>query len=50
MHEYNDFENFQKKIRNEHVNVSENDNKDLNNKNFDDTGLYGASISAPERP
>ena len=36
MHEYNDFENFQKKIRNEHVNVSENDNKDLNNKNFDD--------------
>lgn len=36
MHEYNDFENFQKKIRNEHVNVSENDNKDLNDKNFDD--------------
>ena len=25
-----------KKIRNEHVNVSENDNKDLNDKNFDD--------------
>lgn len=36
MHEYNDFENFQKKIRNEDVNVSENDNKDLNDKNFDD--------------
>ncbi|EFR43271.1 cell division protein FtsQ/DivIB [Dialister micraerophilus] len=36
MHEYNDFENFPKKIRNEHVNVSENDNKDLNDKNFDD--------------
>lgn len=36
MHEYNDFENFQKKIRNQHVNVSENDNKDLNDKNFDD--------------
>lgn len=36
MYEYNDFENFQKKIRNEHVNVSENDNKDLNDKNFDD--------------
>ena len=36
MHENNDFENFQKKIRNEHVNVSENDNKDLNDKNFDD--------------
>lgn len=36
MHEYNDFENFQKKIRNEHVNVSENDNKDLNDKNFND--------------